>query len=450
MQNLCDSSSQWRALNNSSLAELIKNLAIMIHDEPVVQMAIRLLTTNCLGGGGIHLRYSRNVTPAPNFQRFIDKYFYSFCKDSIISYLAVGFVPYRIRKNEKGADVPEVLPLGTFTWHVGKSNQNNISTPWESIGKPPPGNEEQQEKSVDNKPLLKYIVNSAYCKEPIHVFPMVNPQILFSCTSPLASLIQPFLSLSHKRECCIRVDSFNSKPSMVYEHQEKLMINDISNSGLAIHNPKDLDGKLNADQKTIIERQYMMQGLAESNKICSKLPGDTISVIAPKNHSIHSLDKLLSPQDLLKEELQFCRLVAMAFGLPLCMLTQSGGMIGGGSNAGSGENWAENVEGSNRLLMDTCKNINRYLEDLLYEVHQNMYGSDGDPEFHIPVIPTIPFEQLMMAHENELIDDKKISLILRSTWGFPLSENASKSRAEKRKAEYVLPFKDKKIDSKKK
>lgn len=427
-------------------------------------MAIRVLTAHSLGGGGIQLRYGGTTPPSPNFQRYLDKYFFPFCKDAIMLYLSVGFVPYRIRKNEKGANVPEALPLGTFTWHVGRGNQDCVATPWASVGKPkidsqdkkddqqPKDNHEDDSNtnsSNNDQPILKYIVNSAYCRDKIYVFNFVNPQILFSCTSPLASLIQPYLTLCHKRECTLRADGFNCTPSMVFEQQDKVLLNDVSNSGLAIQNPKDMDGKLSFDHRNIGERQLMLQQLVSESKEMSGLPRETISVIAPKNHSVHSMDKALTPQDIQKDELQFSRLVAMACGIPVSMLVQGGGLVGGSSSGSSGskESWAENTEGSNRILLDTCKNLNKQLEQLLMEVHEKIYGSEGRPSFKIPVVPVIPFEQLILAYESQLFEDKYFSMIFETLWGMPLSEDAKKARAEKRKAEFVLPFRDKKDDA---
>jgi hypothetical protein len=441
-----DSAAKWRALNNSSLSELIRNLGTLLHDEPVVQMALRILTSHCLGGGGVQLKYG-NLNPSPNFQRYLNKYFHPFCKDAIVSYLAVGFVPYRIRKNEKGAKVPEVLPLGTYTWYVARSSQTTIGTPWNDIGKPPPSENVESESS--DKPLLKYVVHSAYCKEDIQVYPFVNPQILFSCTSPLSSLIQPYMILCHKRDCTIRADGFNSQPSLVLEHQDKLLINDVSNSGMAIQNTKDMDNKSNFDYRTMGDRQNMIHTLIEESKCVSHLPRDSVSFVAPKNHSVHGLDKVLTPQDLLKDELQFNRLVGMACGIPISLLMQGCQSLGVGSGGGSKEGWAENTEASNRVLLDTCKNINCHLEQLLQQIHGSIYGEDLMPTFCIPVIPVIPFEQLLLAYDNMLIDDKNLSMILQSCWGFSLSGDAMQARAEKRKAEYVLPFRDKKEDPKK-
>lgn len=438
-----ESIATWRAINNSSLSELIRNLAILIHDEPCVKFAIRILTSHCLGGSGIQLRYG-NVPPTPNFKKHIDNYFTSFCQDAIVSYLSVGFVPYRIRLNEKGAKVPEVLPLGTFTWHVGRGNQSKAATPWESIGKPPPSGQEEKSGNIDTNPILRYMVQSAYCDETIHVYDFVKPQILFSCTSPLSALIQPYLLLCHRRECMLKAEAFNCQPSLVFEQQEKVLINDISNTGLAIQTPKDIDGKNNFEHRNIGERQIMLQQLIEESKTLAHMPKESIAIVAPKNHSVHAIEKAVSPQDIQKDEMQFCKMVAMACGLPVSMLMQ-GGESG---NASSRENWAENTEGSNRMLLDTCRGINFHLESLLTRVHAQIYGTDSNPSFKIHTLPVIPFEHMFQAHDAQLLDDSHFSLILNSTWGFPLSQNAVSARAEKRKAEYVLPYRDKEKDKK--
>jgi len=411
-------------------------------------MAVRILTSHCLGGSGIQLKYG-HLGPSPNFQKYLSKYFHPFCKDAILSYLAVGFVPYRIRKNEKGAKVPEVLPLGTYTWYVARSSQATLGTPWDDLGKTSEA-AQSTEESEASMPLLKYVVHSAYCKEDIHVYPFSSPQILFSCTSPFSSLVQPYMLLCHKRECMVRADGFNCQPSVVLEHQDKILLNDVSNSGFAIQNSKDMDGKNNFDYRNMGDRQVMLQTLIEESKNMSHLPKESVAFVAPKNHSVHGLDRVLTPQELLKDELQFNRLVAMACGIPIALLMQGSQSLGIGSGgSGSKDSWAENTEASNRILLDTCRSINRHLEQMLHEIHGSIYGGEGNPTFSIPVVPVIPFEQLMLAYDNMLIDDKHFSMILQSCWGFSLSDDAVKARVEKRKAEYVLPFRDKKTDAKK-
>jgi hypothetical protein len=47
------------------------------------------------------------------------------CRDAIQSFLAVGFAPYRLRRIENGARVPEVLPLVRFTGKVEEASKHD-------------------------------------------------------------------------------------------------------------------------------------------------------------------------------------------------------------------------------------------------------------------------------------------------------------------------------------
>lgn len=50
-----------------------------------------------------------------DFQEHLNMYFVPFCENAIRMFYICGFVPWILRKT-KGNVIPEVLPLGTFTW----------------------------------------------------------------------------------------------------------------------------------------------------------------------------------------------------------------------------------------------------------------------------------------------------------------------------------------------
>jgi hypothetical protein len=50
----------------------------------------------------------------------------------------------------------------------------------------------------------------------------------------------------------------------------------------------------------------------------------------------------------------------------------------------------------------------------------------------------------VLAHKSELIDDNNCSLMLEATWGVGLGKQARSLREREQKAEYDLPFRDKK------
>ena len=105
----------------------------------------------------------------------------------------------RIRQ-EGTVQVPEVLPLGTYTWSVNITGQ-------------------QKQKSEGHKPLLFYDVITTYCKDKIHVFNYVQPHATLNCYSPMASLIPHYNTLLAMRELRLNSVAWNAKPKIALEEQ---------------------------------------------------------------------------------------------------------------------------------------------------------------------------------------------------------------------------------------
>jgi hypothetical protein len=385
----------------------------------------------------------------------------------------VGFAAYRIRLNEKGAQIPEILPFGTFTWQVARSNQGLNATPWCKIGERPINNSNNKnnnnsnnnnnnncddgynnnnnnnERKMDNQPLLRYVVHCSHCKETIHVYPYTPPTNLFSCSSPISSLVNSYLQLCHKRDCANRATLFNSQPGLVFEEQDKLNANTIAESGAGLqHRQQEYRNSVRGDRYYQGERQNLFYDVIDSGRSRSNVPEETVTVIAPKNQSVHSIDRVLSPQDMLGEELAFTRLVAMALGVPCGLLLQGANVVGGGAGLGAGQGFSEGSEMCNRMFLDTCRQINQHLEILFMDIYKLIYGTENRPHIRFPLTPTVSFENIVAAHDSQLVDDSTISSFLVASWGCSLGAEAKAARAEKRKAEYDLPFRDKKEDKK--
>ena len=424
--------------NNSSNSgsechQIVRELAFMINHEPAVQSALKLMQAYCLVGG-IQLKYGGTTPPTPRFTEHLNKHFVPFCRDAIESFLTVGFAPYRIRTCENGSKVPELLPLGTYSWYVAK-NLNNMAM---SVG--------EKRKTSSTAPFLRYEINSMYCDAPVYVHVFVPPHALFLCSSPLASLLACYEHLKNKRDCAYRADKFNSQPTLIMEKHTKVALNALADRGVPLSDMENrgTDGDIAGKR---MGNMRMMHDTMDSFQPRTHLPTETVMVMAPQDHAIHSLDHVLSPQEMLREELSFTRQVALSCGIPCAMLLQGGGAIGASATSASNTNaWAEGIEGSNRLFLDTCRNMNGHLERLLFEIYRGIYGINHarPPTFKLPLVPTIPFEQLMVAYTAQLVDDKSFSRILEATWGVPLSQDASSIRAKQQKAEFDLPFRDKK------
>lgn len=110
--------------------------------------------------------------------------------------------------------IPEVLPLGTYTWSVNSKRR----------GKRPSAGDE----------LLFYDVTCSYCQDDIYVFNYIQPHATLTCFSPLSSLIPQYNTLITTREYSLQATAWNSKPKIALEEQDKVMLNSIAESGSCI------------------------------------------------------------------------------------------------------------------------------------------------------------------------------------------------------------------------
>jgi hypothetical protein len=192
-------------------AQYVAVLSRMIFDEPAVYGLIQTLQSHCLRHG-IQVRWGS--TPAtPSFQALIDRHYVPFCREAILSCLAVGFVAYRLRRAGHVL-VPEALPLGTFAWTVCPSAKraSKVARVKRSDGEEPP--------------LLIYDVTTSYCNnDDIYIFDYVSPQGTLLCFSPLATLIPLYNALVSVREIDVRAMDLNAKPCVVLEEQVLFFFN---------------------------------------------------------------------------------------------------------------------------------------------------------------------------------------------------------------------------------
>ena len=426
----------------------IRLLAVMMRDEPVVRQGIRMVQSHCLSGG-IALQFGdERATPA--FQRHVEFYYTEFCRQAIEAFMAVGFAPYRIRETDNGAQVPEIMPIGSYGWCVTPTASGRPQpTRWIATvdGRLPPVNAPEPKRARRGGPLLSYDVTSTYCEEPIHVYAFVPPHPMFACNSSMASILPTYRALCHKRDCVARADAFNCQPGMVLEQQDALRINDMANTGQTISQPvEEMIGRLNGDKDTIGVRQRVHYELFNEFRDYSHLPEESVAVVAPINHTLRSLERVTTPMDLSLAELSFSRRVASALGLPETMLLQGAHAVGARSSGmGGTPGWAECAENSNRQILDLCRHVNMHLQRLMSEVYERIYGvprSRNEPVFRMVTVPTFGLEQLTQVWNARLIDDGAFSAMLEATWGAPLGEGALAAREEQRKAEYDLPFRD--------
>jgi hypothetical protein len=400
-------------------SEYVNVLSVMMHDEASVRQAIYLTQQHCLSGG-LTVTFQNNAQPTHHFEQHIHRYFLPFCRDAIQSFLAVGFAPYRFRTLRDGCKVPEILPIGTYSWNVSRAPTVLPKAWYYDRSKHHMGVADSPAylgAKRDETPMLSYEVTSGYTDTPPNVYVFTQPSTLFQCTSALSTLVQPYRMLCHKRECTLRADQFNSKPAVVFEEQLKTVrANDAANSGSFIS--EEMVDENKERRYRMDTRQTLHHDVFDRARIRSQLPDETVTLVAPLNHSVHSMDKALTPMDVHREELGFMRLVAVSTGLPPSLLLQGSAVIGTSavSTSASSMAWADSAESCNRMIMETCNHINTHLEMLLEDVYGAIYkdASKRMPKFLLRALPTLCLEQLSSVFNSELIDDAVFSSILKA------------------------------------
>lgn len=187
--------------------EYVRILTRMLHDEPAITSAISTLQNHCLRHG-VMLKWG-DTPPTPSFQRHIREYYEPFCMDAILSFVAVGFAPFRLRR-EGAHTVPEVLPIGTYTWSVARSQQAKRQRE--------DGSSVPREVPMHNPPLLRYDVVCSHCDDAIYVFNYQTPHPHLTCNSALASLMTQFLALEVLRKRANTAEVLPRRHSFVIRH----------------------------------------------------------------------------------------------------------------------------------------------------------------------------------------------------------------------------------------
>lgn len=432
--------------------DYVRIITKMIYDEPSVMGTVSMLQSICLRQG-IIMRWG-TTPPTPSFHAHIQKNFLPFCREAILSCLAVGFVPFRLRRegNNNNLVVPEVLPLGTYTWSVTRNEQRQLQTP-STKGKKRRADEAWSPSLhiIANPPLLKYEVNCSYCEDEIHVFNYILPQATLTCFSPLSGLIYQYNNLLSLRELSMRAEVWNARPNIVLEEQEKTFINDVTNTGACITQQVHQQFTNGMEQNSRMIRQETLMDMMEVSKERCNIPQDSAVFVAPKNNTTKPMDKSEVPAELMKREMCFSRSVALALGIP-------GSFAGQGSQAGTssggGGGWAESPEIYGRGMMEACLRLNRTLQDLLVFAYTLIYSEPSAelprpiPSFSIPLAPNIPYELLLPLFDAQVLDDKAYSYLFEACTGFPLGERAIAARDERHKAVNVMPFLERKEDTK--
>ena len=339
---------------------------IMLY-EPTVQECVGIIEATCLANGVTCVIGGAKCTS--EFEAFVDRHYVAFCKRAIRAFFAYGFVPWIIRKDPLGNDLPEVLPEGTFHWDTvaADSQGGRLRGP-----------------VVNYKVELVHNVN--VLEKDVHIYEYVPASLGVSTGSFLnATIVSPMSALlvgyKELRQAMIRrsyADAWNTTAKLICTYTPHTHVQD--EPGAALMDFAD-DGYYGAGMNLGVP---IMPRLGASNletrdiQIRKQFEGvgthlpDVFTL--PKDHGIAPQMILQGRDDVPFLWDKFRRETASITHVPYEMIQSLG--------AGSSHETVRKTASSGKIFSSNMRQICSHLEFLLKDVYETIYRKEnGDARF---------------------------------------------------------------------
>ena len=335
----------------------------LLTSEPFMQECLQLIENMCLSR---ELNFTINgKQPSAEFKNFINKNYYQFLKNAIRQAHGLGFVVWCLRKLPSGDKVPEVLPLGTFTWTVEPDESGHRS--------------------------LKYKIQMIIKQVQFTVTEWIQPgfkvnenSILHATVqTPLAHLIEEYRILRETIRRYHNADAWNSTARVIISSE-----------------PKQFNHE--ASQKEVFETLDFLKGAIESKKkqtlsaveqVFSNNPSNHRELVyeLPPHHHVEPTPVLKPIVDLESITHKFRHSVCSLLGIPSEMV---------GADRAAAMKESRGGRATSRMFQSKMARVCMFLSGLLQEVHSKIYGEEA--EYNLMALPRLEvqgIEDLKVLHE---------------------------------------------------
>jgi hypothetical protein len=349
---------------DQDMAESHSLLLELLSSEPFMQECLQMIENICLSreldftieGGG---------APSEKFKSFINRHYPRFLKNAIRQAHGLGFVVWCVRRLPSGDKVPEVLPLGTFTWTVEMDPTNNST--------------------------LRYKIKLVVKDVPFRVTEWVQPNfnvnegsILHATVqTPLAHLIEEYRILRETIRRYHNADAWNTTARIVVSSE-----------------PKQFNHE--ASQKEVFDTLDFLKGAMETRKkqtlsaveevFANQRPSNHREMVyeLPPHHHIEQMPVLKPVVDIDFITNKFRQSVCSLLGIPSEMIIadrESNQKSRGG-------------KATSRIFQNKMSRMCNFLSELSQEVHEHIYKEQV--QFHLVALPRLEIqgmEDLKILHE---------------------------------------------------
>jgi len=347
------------------VAESYHLLLELLTSEPFLQECFQLIENMCL---------SRDLdftvggkAPSPEFKAFVDRNYYSFLSNAIRQAHGLGFIVWCVRKLPSGDLIPEVLPLGSFSWIVEPDPSGHRS--------------------------LQYKVKLISIKEvPFVVTDWVQPNLnvnegsILHATvqTPLSHLIEEYRILQETMKRYHHADAWNTTARIVVSSDPKQYNHEASQREVF----ETLDFLKGAMET---KRRHTVSAVEEAFHVHQTNHRELVYELPPHHH-IEPMPVLKPVVDIDFMMRKFRSSVCSLLGIPSEMVQAD--RDGSSSSANHGSRGGRSTS---RIFQGKMTRMCIFLSGLLQEVHRKIYKENA--EFNLVALPRL---------EIQGIDDLKI------------------------------------------
>ena len=344
------------------LAESHYLLLELLTSEPFVQECLQLIENMCLSR---ELNFTINdKQPSAEFKAFVNRHYYQFLKNAIRQAQGLGFVAWCVRKLPSGDKIPEVLPLGTFTWTV--------------------------EPDDSGQRALKYKIQMIIKEVPTTITEWVQPTFKVNENSilhatvqtPLSHLIEEYRILRETVRRYHNADAWNTT-ARVFVSSEPKQFNHEASQKEVFDTLDFLKGAIETKRKQTVSavEQVFLDNPSNHRELVYELPPHHHIEAAPTLKPIVDMDFITQ---------KFRRSVCGLLGIPMEMVASDR----------SGQKESRGGRATSRMFQSKMARMCMFLSGLLQEVHSKIYKEEA--VYNLIALPRLEvqgIEDLKILHE---------------------------------------------------
>jgi len=346
------------------MAESHHLLLELLTSEPFMQECLQMIENICLSRE-LDFTMPDGGAATGKFKAFINRHYPRFLKNAIRQAHGLGFVVWCVRRLPSGDKIPEVLPLGTFTWTV--------------------------EMDPTNQSTLRYRIQLTVKDVPFHVTEWVQPNfnvnegsILHATVqTPLSHLIEEYRILRETIRRYHHADAWNTTARIVVSSD-----------------PKQFNHE--ASQKEVFDTLDFLKGAMETRKkqtltqveevFANQRPSNHQEMVyeLPPHHHVEQMPVLKPVVDIDYMTNKFRHSVCSLLGIPPEMIIADR----------ESQQQSRGGKATSRIFQNKMSRMCMFLSDLLQEVHEHIYKELV--RFHLVALPRLEIqsmEDLKTLHE---------------------------------------------------